>query len=547
MEYSRNLRNLPFVAIMNKDNFTFVADQIKCTINEIKLLSGKYLNFFNDLEEIQAIFNRHNLNYNQIDNYLSRSDLKSCWPDNRGLFYSENKDIIILINIVDHLKIISINKDYSSCFDNLVNLSEAFEKRLKFETHLNYGYVTTCPLTLGSSLSIRAILKIDNLLGFDFENELLKNYLFDSSQIKNGVLIVEKRHRMKYSESEFLQDFYEKMNNLDLVEKNISNMTDKIIFNDNVNKNVVLCYNDVFDSYKLTLTPDMLFFNEMFDLTLLNENTYIEIFLKSKHFYQIYNRFFNAYFLSEFKYDSSNDHIFNISISNYILEIKDKSKLLNTNIKVIRNLSHLPFNTASTIKANNEEIVKMLNDYFKGSYRNVTNNQILRRYCIQSLSSELYNKGILKEESLDYSGIFLLDEKPILIIVNDIDHLQFEIHLSNPDDMISNVIDLYNVINKIEEKGIRYLYSPHYGYHSQCPRFTGTGFNIFSTLRLNILTSDLEKLEELRTIHKFSYNITEINSDKILEIQVLNQIGMTEKELLEKWKLTINDLIENDV
>jgi protein-arginine kinase len=213
----------------------------------------------------------------------------------------------------------------------------------------------------------------------------------------------------------------------------------------------------------------------------------------------------------------------------------------------MRNLSHLPFNTASTIKANNEEIVKMLNDYFKGSYRNVTNNQILRRYFIQSLSSELYNKGILIEESLDYSGIFLLDEKPILIIVNDIDHLQFEIHLSNPDDMISYLIDLYNVINKIEEKGIRYLYSPHYGYHSQCPRFTGTGFNIFSTLRLNILTSDLEKLEELRTIHKFSYNITEINSDKILEIQVLNQIGMTEKELLEKWKLIINDLIENDV
>lgn len=547
MEYSRNFQNIPLVALMTKENRNFVENQLKSIIEESKLLSGKYLQFLNDENEIKEIFNQNYLNFSQTDEYLIKSDLKRCWPENRAVFYSEKKDLIILINLIDHLKIISINPDYATCYSNLNNIVQTFEKSLKFETNKNYGYITTCPSNLGTTLQIKATIKIENIMNFNIINELTQKLGFDSSQFDKNVLIVSQKNKLKNNEEEFINDFFEKINLIDFHENNILNLAKKLEFNENVNKNITNCYNNVFDLYKLIITPDKHFFNSIFDLPIKLPNNSLDLILISKQFYSVYKRFFDNYYSNVYKFDSGKQQTFNVSFADYILEIKDKSKLLKTNFKVFRNLDSLSFNTQNSINTNSEHLKRLLNENFKGSYVKIKNNEILNELSVQLFGSdEMYKSGILNEECIDYCGIYSLEEKPVIIIINDLDHLQFETNIVNYDQIISNLVDLFKVVKKLEENGTKYSVSPHFGYLSQCPKFTGTGFNIYSTLKLTNLGSNIDKLEELRARLEFSFKIINSDTDKLIEIQLLNHIGMTEKEIFEKWNKVVNELIEND-
>ena len=95
------------------------------------------------------------------------------------------------------------------------------------------------------------------------------------------------------------------------------------------------------------------------------------------------------------------------------------------------------------------------------------NNQILHQFRVECFSSdEQYKSSIWTEKCLDHSGVFSLEEKPILILINDLDHLQFKIHVSNTDNFISNLVDLYSVKKKLEDNGTSYSFSPFYGFLS---------------------------------------------------------------------------------
>jgi hypothetical protein len=74
MEYSRNLQNLPFLAIMNRDQRVNVENQIKSVIQSS--FQGKYLTFKEDEEEIRNIFDKNNLYYDAMDQFLTKSELK---------------------------------------------------------------------------------------------------------------------------------------------------------------------------------------------------------------------------------------------------------------------------------------------------------------------------------------------------------------------------------------------------------------------------------------------------------------------------------------
>ena len=100
----------------------------------------------------------------------------------------------------------------------------------------------------------------------------------------------------------------------------------------------------------------------------------------------------------QFKLNLSKNQAFNISFENYILEIKDKSKVTKTNIKVFRNIDNLPFNTTNTVNSNEEEILKILNANFKGTYSKIKNNQLLEQFASHRFySDDLVKAGILND------------------------------------------------------------------------------------------------------------------------------------------------------
>jgi protein-arginine kinase len=546
MEYSRNLLGIPLVTIMTKENRKYVETQIKTILSDTKLFSGKYLEFLSDEEEIKKVLLENYVDYSHIDEFLTKSELKKNWPDNRAIFYSDKKDIIILINLIDHLKIISINKDYQACYNNLLDSINAFEKSLSFEIHRNYGYLTTCPSNLGSSLKISAQFKIQRILEKNVAKELLEKYSFDRKQNEKELLIVSENHKMNNKEEDFILNFYEKVNSLCFYERNIDVLANRLELKEITNKSITDSYNNTFNTYKLTLTPEKLGFNSIFDFSVKLPNSHLGIVLQSKNYYSIYKNFFDTYFGSEFRHDTNKNQTFNTSFDNYILEIKDMTKLIRTNVKVLRNVDTLSFNTSSNISHNLEELLKILKSNFKGSFAKINETQIISEYSINRFfSQELLNSGFYNEDAMNHVGVFSVEEKPIFIVLNDLDHLQFEINITNNDDIIKNITDLYSLVKKLEQFGIKYSNSSNYGILSQCPLYTGTGFNIYSTLRVNTITSKIDKLEELAKNLIFTYKIHD-DDKNMIDILVFNHIGITEKELFEKWNKIVNQIIEND-
>ena len=547
MEYSRNLVDVPLVTIMTNENRRYVENQIKTIITDTKLFSGKYLQFPNDEEEIKRIFHENYIDYSQLDEFLTKSELKKNWPDNRAIFYSDKKDIIILINLIDHLKIISINKDYKACYNNLLESINTFEKSLSFELHKNYGYLTSCPSNLGSSLMISAQFKIEKILEKKVDKDILEKYSFDKKQKEKELLIVSENHKMNNKEEDFILNFYEKVNSLCFYERNMEILSNKMNFIEGTNRSIVECYNNSFHTYTLTLTPEKLGFNSIFDFTLKVPEGHLGIILQSKNYYSIYKNFFDSYFRSEFKHDPNINQTYNTSFENYILELKDKSKILRTNVKVFRNVDTLPFNTSSNIANNLEKLLKILDSNLKGSFAKLNDTQIINQCSINRFfSEELLKSGFYSEDIMSNVGVYSLEEKPIFIILNDLDHLQFEINITNNEDIIQNITDLYSVVKKLEQSGIKYSNTLNYGNLSQCPLFTGTGFNIYSTLKVNTITANIDKLDELKNTLGFTYKIHD-EDISLLDIIVFNSIGVTEKELFEKWNQIVNQIAEKDI
>ena len=145
------------------------------------------------------------------------------------------------------------------------------------------------------------------------------------------------------------------------------------------------------------------------------------------------------------------------------------------------------------------------------------------------------------------SGIFSLEDKPISIIVNDLDHLQFDINVTNIDELVQNMIDLYGVINKIDQIS-KFAKDSRFGFLSSCPKLSGTGFNIYSSVRLNKISDEnREKIELISKNQDFICKIVEKNGENQVDVMNINHFGITEKESFEKWNKVINELLEFDV
>lgn len=144
---------------------------------------------------------------------------------------------------------------------------------------------------------------------------------------------------------------------------------------------------------------------------------------------------------------------------------------------------------------------------------------------------------------LGYLGIYSLEEKPIHVVVNDIDHIRFEINVLKIKDLLKSAEELKNYLNEFEQQA-KICKDKRFGYFSPNMKMTGSGFGITSKLKLSNLCKDTQKLQSLIGTKKSRYY--KILSEDIVEISAFNKIGSSEKEVLENWNKLLNSLIEND-
>ena len=156
------------------------------------------------------------------------------WPENRGIFYNNDKTFLTWVNEEDHLRIISMQRggDVKGVFYRLARginaVGEIIKKEFNKDFMLDpkYGFINSCPSNLGTSMS--ASVHVD-LPGFTKEGlkvlrERCKDLNLELRDIRGEGLMrgmrgiitwdISNKFRLGYSEVELVQSLIDGVNTL---------------------------------------------------------------------------------------------------------------------------------------------------------------------------------------------------------------------------------------------------------------------------------------------------------------------------------------------
>jgi len=119
-------------------------------------------------EEYQALIKAHKM-FKNMDNdpYLNSAGISGDWPYGRGMYESQDGNLIVWVNEEDQLRIVSMSKgsDLSVVFKNLKRLLTAIEESgLTFAVSDKFGNVTSCPSNIGTGMRASVHVALPNLV-----------------------------------------------------------------------------------------------------------------------------------------------------------------------------------------------------------------------------------------------------------------------------------------------------------------------------------------------------------------------------------------------
>merc|ERR1712048_134782 len=118
-------------------------------------------------EKQEELLEAGNLFQEPDSTLLLSSGMGRHWPDSRGIFHNEAKNLFVWINEEDHMRIVSMSngKDIRTVVDRFIMACAEIERVLKEEgrefmhsEHL--GWILTCPSNLGTGLRAGCWVKL---------------------------------------------------------------------------------------------------------------------------------------------------------------------------------------------------------------------------------------------------------------------------------------------------------------------------------------------------------------------------------------------------
>merc|ERR1712113_193000 len=122
------------------------------------------------LEKEEELRSAGNLFQEPDSTLLLSSGMGRHWPDARGIYHNNDKNLFVWLNEEDHMRIVSMQKgdDVREVTARFIRACDAVEKVLKAEgkdfMHSDHlGYILTCPSNLGTGMRAGAMMLIPNL------------------------------------------------------------------------------------------------------------------------------------------------------------------------------------------------------------------------------------------------------------------------------------------------------------------------------------------------------------------------------------------------
>ena len=559
--FSRNVQEFPFNHFSAGNNkIAEVADllnqQIQDKIEQGSLPEMKKYELKNDKDEIDKILKKINFN----EKWMISANLKQSYPDNRYVYISNDNNIVILINFCDHLQVLRLfndnDLDIEKGYNELIEIMQQLSLVIPFETHKNYGYLTTDINLIGDGFRIISEINLKNV------NKIPIEGVNDVYEFLNGVkfenIIIEKegndicyitRDSCKLSlKMDIFINVY--MNTLAGLSKLFNNNKNQKKTNFNklnlpdrkemVFKNIKEAYEETFNDIKFNISSSGTNINDRIEPVckgFIPEN--LGILFRDKSEYLSFNPFVRNYILKSQNFDSYfNDHIHGKENSTLVsIEGKDLDKITSLYVYLFRNIDGFPFAVASD--NNNEEIEKLIKEAIENinikektiEYYSLTENKEEAEKIINENKLIFHCEDLVKGGiDTDYPknrGIVIFTNLPYIYgVVNDICHIKFCISMKNPKEKMSpHLVQLVKINNEFF-RYLKFNYNKQIGFMTASPIYLGTGMRVELKLKLNKL-----KINDVQNILNNTEFVAEEKNNEILIVNKIT-IGKSETELL---------------
>ena len=176
------------------------------------------------------------------------------------MFTTQEKDVVILVNFIDHLQLIVTaenNSDFATIYNYSKDLIQSFERNLKFDFDISYGYLNVNPLLIGSGLVVTSDITLKNLIKFNDFQKNVEHLNFDEVKIKNNSLITKYFCKLCYVDDlKFTEDYYSKISGLINIDKDKENIAtnfsfSKLKLDDKIDKAIYEAYEKNYDILKM--------------------------------------------------------------------------------------------------------------------------------------------------------------------------------------------------------------------------------------------------------------------------------------------------------
>eukprot|EP00340_Litonotus_pictus_P009846 CAMPEP_0170524312 /NCGR_PEP_ID=MMETSP0209-20121228/9735_1 /TAXON_ID=665100 ORGANISM="Litonotus pictus, Strain P1" /NCGR_SAMPLE_ID=MMETSP0209 /ASSEMBLY_ACC=CAM_ASM_000301 /LENGTH=766 /DNA_ID=CAMNT_0010812909 /DNA_START=274 /DNA_END=2574 /DNA_ORIENTATION=+ len=596
VEFSRNLEDFPFSSIITKEKRESITKNIKAAIstlsaNEPLLKKGRFISISSEEESsLVDILREVGIDYEALKSYMITTNMNSSWPDNRAIYVSENKELVILINFVDHLKFIyniTYVNDYLEVIERAYNIVKSFERIINFEINSNYGYINSCPSLFGAGMEIFANISVTNLTKYHGFENLLEKANFDSFAFDeyNSELKLKSTFKLKYSsEFEFAKLFYQKLSALAILDAD-KNKLDALSFGrkefEEESGETYTTYFHSFEAYENKISPSGSTINSLLVNPLNLESLYGSFVFKELCDINYFKNLMFNYFKFSANKDLNVPDIYT-SVSEEDMnfpEIKDPSKVSSVRFSIRRNLESTHFTCSKfsdndktfnsvnqflqtqsfltnvevadsneylsllqSLDNNNDdnENIQSIISIHNAIIKNVSDFAIAKNSPLQS-SSIKYDISNRKVVKFDFK-----DLKDILIYINDLDHFRLEYLLLHKSITHNNFKKLLKLLGEVSQS-LNFAFDENFGYLGPLPKFFGTGM----VLSIGFVLETLEKNSVLfsETCKKFNFS-AEFKKDSNNKIVMLatskSLVGVQELTQLKNTLEFINEVSDLD-
>ncbi|WP_250277781.1 ATP--guanido phosphotransferase [[Clostridium] colinum] len=167
---ARNLKDYPFYYAINEEQSKEMIENINRAIFNDRLSTKNYFEKidFDNLDKVKQ--------YTMLEKYIvSNNFLESNKP--KAIILEKNKNINIMINEEDHIRIQAINSGYNieKCFEEANRIDNLLEETLSYAFDKQYGYLTSCITNLGTGLRGSFMLHIPMLEKYGYIQSIAQN------------------------------------------------------------------------------------------------------------------------------------------------------------------------------------------------------------------------------------------------------------------------------------------------------------------------------------------------------------------------------------